>query len=152
MFFSPNLTFQAPLLLLHLRLESPELGAERLDLVVEQRRPLGARLARSLRVCQPVRRHAQLQFMFYGQLSTTSLRIHKWLRKLHVFLGFAQCKLTFFRTCLLLHFGLALVEVRREDVELLRHLLLLRQRHVLGASSRLKLLALEVHTVMTHES
>ena len=52
--------------------------------------------------------------------------------------------MTFFRTCLLLHFGLALVEVRREDVELLRHLLLLRQRHVLGAPGRLKLLALEV--------
>ena len=146
MFFFTNLTFQAPLLLLHLCLEGPELGAQRLDLVVEQRRPLGARLARSLRVRQPVRRHAQLQFMFYGQLPITTLHSHKWLHNLHVFLGFAQCKLTLFRTCLLLHFGLALVEVRREDVELLGHLLLLGQRHVLGAPSRLKLLALEVQS------
>ena len=128
--FPTNLTFQAPLLLLHLGLESPELGAQRLDLVVEQRRPLGTRLAGSLRVRQPVRRHAQLQFTFYGQLPVTSLFI-KWLGKVN-----------FFRTYLLLHFGLALVEVRREDFELLRHLLLLGQRHVLGAPSRLKLLAL----------
>ena len=56
--------------------------------------------------------------------------------------------MTFFRTCLLLHFGLALVEVRREDVELLGHLLLLGQRQVLGATSRLELLALEASTGM----
>ena len=56
-----NLTLQAPLLLLHLRGERPDLRAQRLHLVVEERRPLGAGLARRLGVRQPVRCHAQLR-------------------------------------------------------------------------------------------